>query len=198
MGLDQRLYWIGKPSLDQVRRLHHRKISDFTYSLGMEYVSEEDYHQEMYKYIRKYMIAEEVYIKEIDWKQIEIDCGVSEDEEICKIGRNSISYRKAMNVEEVRTFHIDIMDEKYTKYVLRTQYFYLSDEIYRWRNKHEMQELFNKKYPEIWNENKNKYETLNCGYYPIKGVLGKMKKIDLQFANSHEDGVSHVFYNSDW
>lgn len=198
MWLNQRLYWIGKPSRDQVRRLHHRKISELPYPRGMEYVSEEEYRQERYKYIRKNMVAEEVYIKEIDWKQIEVDCGVEEDAKICGISRNSISYGQAMNVGEVKTFHIDILDEKYTKHVLRTQYFYLIDEIYRWRNNYEMQELFNKNYPEIWDEYESKYETVNCGYYPIKGLLGKMRRIDLQFANLYREGVSHVFYQSDW
>ena len=54
MGLDQTLYWIGDPSESQVRRLRHRNLSNTNCSTGLSYISEEDYHDERYKYIRSF------------------------------------------------------------------------------------------------------------------------------------------------
>ena len=65
MGLDQTLNWIGEPSRSQITRLKHKDLSELNYTNGMSYISEEDYHDGRYQYIRKYMIPEEVYLKEI-------------------------------------------------------------------------------------------------------------------------------------
>ena len=61
MGLNQSLYWIAEPSKSQVKRLRHKNLSEWDYTIGMAYVSEADFRDERYKYIRKVMIPEEVY-----------------------------------------------------------------------------------------------------------------------------------------
>ena len=42
MGLDQTLNWIGEPSKSQIERLKHKDLSEFNYTTGMSYISEEN------------------------------------------------------------------------------------------------------------------------------------------------------------
>ena len=51
MGLDQTLNWIGEPSKSQIERLKHKNLSEFNYTTGMSYISEEKYHDGQYQYI---------------------------------------------------------------------------------------------------------------------------------------------------
>ena len=198
MGLDQTLYWIGDPTESQVGRLRHRNLSNTNCSTGLSYISEEDYHDERYKYIRSYMIPEEVYVTKCDWKLMKADCGMPEDARICSLGPTHIKFGEAVNVGEVIEFRIDTLDERYWRPVLCKQYFYLCDEVYRWRNNYEIQELFDATFPDEWCEYKKKYEMLNCGYYPIADILDKMKSIDPQFANCYNEESDNIFYESNW
>ena len=47
----------------------------------MSYISEEKYHDGQYQYIRKYMIPEEVYLKNLDWTLLKSDCGINRSAE---------------------------------------------------------------------------------------------------------------------
>lgn len=198
MGLDQSLYWIGEPSKSQVKRFRHKNLSEANYAVGMQYLSENDYYDERYKYIRRYMISEEVYLNELDWNLLKADCGMPEDAPVCSIGPSCVKFGKAVNVGEVKEFHIDMYDARYWKPVLQKQYFYLSDEIYQWRNNYEIQNLFNLSFPDIWCDYKNEYQTINSGYYPVIDVLDRMKQIDSNFAREYEEGTDNVFYKSNW
>ena len=198
MGLDQTLYWIGEPSKSQVRRLRHKNLSDSNYGTGLSYISEDDYHDERYKYIRSYMIPEEVYLRECDWKLIKSDCGMPEDAQMCSIGPTHITFGQAVNLGDVKEFRINTLDERYWRPVLRKKYFYLCDEVYRWKNNYEIQALFDAAFPEEWCEYAKKYEVLNCGYYPIVNLLDKIQTLDLQFASSYNEGSDNIFYESNW
>lgn len=198
MGLDQTLNWIGKVSICQIKRLKHKNLSEYNYTNGMNYISEADYHDERYKSIRKYMIPQEVYLKEIDWKLLKSDCGMPESAHICGFGPRSIKFGKAVNVGEVKEFYINGYDERYWKPVLSTQYFYLYDEVYAWRNNYDIQELFDTAFSEELCEYKKKYRILNCGYYPITELLDSMKKIDADFAMKYREGIDNVFYKGFW
>jgi len=198
MGLDQSLSWIGEPSKSQVKRLRHRNLSEWNYTIGMAYVSEEDFSHERYKYIRKYMIPEEVYINTIDWNLLKRDCGMPEDAHICGLGLGVIKFGEAVNVGEVKEFHVNAYDIRYRKSVLCTQYFYLCDEIYCWRNNYKIQELFDMSFSDVWNEHKKKYEVINSGYYPIVELLDKMRLVDSDFAQKNKEGTENIFYESNW
>ena len=117
MGLDQTLNWIGEPSKSQIERLKHKNLSEFNYTTGMSYISEEKYHDGQYQYIRKYMIPEEV---------------------------------------------------------------------------------FDTAFPDKWCEYKKKYRSLNCGYYPIVGLLSNMQKADSDFAKKYHEGINNIFYKGYW
>ena len=198
MGLDQTLNWIGEPSKSQITRLKHKDLSENNYTIGMSYISEEDYHDGRYKYIRKYMISEEVYLKEIDWMLLKSDCGMPNSAHICGLGPNSIKFGEAINVGDVKEFHINVYDERYWKPVLSTQYFYLCDEVYDWRNNYDIQELFDTAFPEEWCGYKKKCRAINCGYYPIVGLLGNMQKVDSDFAKKYREGTDNIFYKGFW
>ena len=55
MGLDQSLSWIAEPSKSQVKRLRHKNLSEWNYTIGMAYISETDFRDERYKYIRDFI-----------------------------------------------------------------------------------------------------------------------------------------------
>lgn len=198
MGLDQTLNWIGEPSKSQIERLKHKNLSEFNYTTGMNYISEEKYHDEQYQYIRKYMIPEEVYLKDLDWMLLKSDCGMPADAHICALGPNSIKFGEAVNVGDVKEIHINVYDERYWKPVLSTQYFFLCDEVYEWRNNYGIQELFDMAFPNEWCEYKKKYRSLNCGYYPIVGLLSNMQKADPDFAQKYHEGIDNIFYKAYW
>lgn len=198
MGLDQTLNWIGEPSKSQIERLKHKNLSEFNYITGMNYISEEKYHDEQYQYIRKYMIPEEVYLKDLDWMLLKSDCGMPADAHICALGPNSIKFGEAVNVGDVKEIHINVYDERYWKPVLSTQYFFLCDEVYEWRNNYGIQELFDMAFPNEWCEYKKKYRSLNCGYYPIVGLLSNMQKADPDFAQKYHEGIDNIFYKAYW
>ena len=164
----------------------------------MSYISEEKYHDGQYQYIRKYMIPEEVYLKDLDWMLLKSDCGMPADAHICGLGPNSIKFGEAVNVGDVKEIHINVYDEKYWKPVLSTQYFFLCDEVYEWRNNYSIQELFDTAFPDEWCEYKKKYRSLNCGYYPIVGLLSKMQKADPDFAKKYHEGIDNIFYKGYW
>lgn len=88
-------------------------MPEYNYTIGMCYISEADYHSERYKYIRNYMISEEVYLKELDWKLLKSDCGMPEDAHICAFGPRSIKFGEAVYVGEVKEFYINGYDERY-------------------------------------------------------------------------------------
>lgn len=92
MGLDQSLNWIGEPSKSQVKRLRHKNLSEWNFSIGMVYISETDFRDERYKYIRDFMIPEEVYLNTTDWRLLKSDCGMPEDAHICGMGPNCIKF----------------------------------------------------------------------------------------------------------
>ena len=198
MGLDQTLNWIGEPSKSQIERLKHKNLSEFNYTTGMSYISEEKYHDGQYQYIRKYMIPEEVYLKDLDWMLLKSDCGMPADAHICGLGPNSIKFGEAVNVGDVKEIHINVYDERYWKPVLSTQYFFLCDEVYEWRNNYGIQELFDMAFPNEWCEYKKKYRSLNCGYYPIVGLLSDMQKADPDFAKKYNEGIDNIFYKGYW
>ena len=198
MGLDQTLNWIGEPSKSQIERLKHKNLSEFNYTTGMNYISEEKYHDEQYQYIRKYMIPEEVYLKDLDWMLLKSDCGMPADAHICALGPNSIKFGEAVNVGDVKEIHINVYDERYWKPVLSTQYFFLCDEVYEWRNNYGIQELFDMAFPNEWCEYKKKYRSLNCGYYPIVGLFSNMQKADPDFAQKYHEGIDNIFYKAYW
>lgn len=198
MGLDQKLYWIGRPSKDQVRRLRHKNLSEFDYTIGMQYISQSDYEDRRFDYIRDYMISEEVYVNNFDWELMKSDCGMPEDAHICGIGPTSVAFGQAMNVGEVKKFYIDMYDKRYRKSMLITQYFYLEDELFYWRKNYEIQELFNTNYPDEWDAHKQKYQIINCRYYPIKNLLDSMLLIDSEFEKQYHEGTDNVFYQSNW
>lgn len=198
MGLDQTLNWIGEPSRSQITRLKHKNLSELNYTNGMSYISEEDYHDGRYQYIRKYMIPEEVYLKEIDWMLLKSDCGMSADAHICGLGPNSIKFGETATAGDVKEIHINVYDERYWKLVLSTQYFFLCDEVYEWRNNYAIQELFDTAFPDEWCEYKKKYRSLNCGYYPIVGLLSNMQKADSDFAKKYHEGINNIFYKGYW
>ena len=164
----------------------------------MSYISEEKYHDEQYQYIRKYMIPEEVYLKDLDWMLLKSDCGMPADAHICALGPNSIKFGEAVNVGDVKEIHINVYDERYWKPVLSTQYFFLCDEVYEWRNNYGIQELFDMAFPNEWCEYKKKYRSLNCGYYPIVGLLSNMQKADPDFAQKYHEGIDNIFYKGYW
>ena len=198
MGLDQRLVWVGEPSKGQVGRLRHKHLSKQNYTFGLNYISENEYYSERYKHIRKYMIPEEVYLTELDWKLLKSDCGMPEDAQICGFGPNSIVFGQAVNAEGAKEIPINGYDERYWRPVLSTQYFYLCEEIYCWRNNYKIQEIFDTAFPEKWYEYEKKYRMLNSGYYPISGVIEKMLEEDLEFALAYQEGVDDIYYESNW
>lgn len=198
MGLDQTLEWYGKPSKDQVSRLHHKCISDFG-SNGLNYLDEESANEEKYRFIRKFMIPEEVYHKECDWKLIKKECGVPEDTPICGIGGHSVSFGRAMNTNDVKTFQINTYDKRFWKPVLHTDYFFCNEEAYRWRNNYDIQDIFNEAYPDAWYEYKQKYGMHNCGVYKLtKTLLNKMCKVDPVFAAKYDGEINNIFYSANW
>ena len=67
-----------------------------------------------------------------------------------------------------------------------------------WRNNYDIQELFDSTFPEEWCEHKKKYRALNCGYYPIVGLLGNMQKIDSDFAKRYRHETDNIFYKGYW
>ena len=198
MGLDQSLNWIAKPSGSQVKRLRHKNLSEWNYTIGMAYISETDFRDERYKYIRDFMIPEEVYLNTIDWDLLKSDCGMPEDAHICGLGPNCIKFGEAVNVGEVQEFHINAYDIRYRKSIISTQYFYLCDEVYYWRNNYAIQELFNTSFSDVWCEYKKKYEVINGGYYPIVDLLDKMQSVDSDFAMKYNEGTENIFYESNW
>ena len=198
MGLDQTLYWIGELSKAQVIRLRHKYLAEHNYTNGMRYISEEDYHEEQYKHIRKYMTPEDVYLKELDWKLLKSDCGMPEEANICSFGPSSVKFGKAVNVGDVKEFRINGYDERYWRPVLRKQYFYLCDEVYCWRNNFRIQEIFDSAFPEVWSEHKKKYTSINCGYYPITELFEKMKRVDIDFRKKYTEGTDNILYHGYW
>ena len=84
------------------------------------------------------------------------DCGMPADAHICGLGPNSIKFGEAVNVGDVKEIHINVYDERYWKPVLSTQYFFLCDEVYEWRNNYGIQELFNTAFPDEWCEYKKR------------------------------------------
>ncbi|MBO5209584.1 MAG: hypothetical protein J6B68_09615 [Lachnospiraceae bacterium] len=164
----------------------------------MAYISEIDVRNNRFKYIRDFMIPEEVYLNTIDWSLVKSDCGMPEDAPICGLGRNYIKFGEAVNVGEVKEFHINVYDIRYRKSVLSTQFFYLCDEVYYWRNNYAIQELFYTSFSDVWCEHKKKYEVINSGYYPIVGLLDKMRLIDSDFAGKYREGTENIFYESNW
>lgn len=81
---------------------------------------------------------------------------------------------------------------------MSTQYFYLCDEVYYWKNNYEIQELFNTSFSDVWCKYKKKYEVINSGYYPIVDLLDKMQSIDSDFAGKYKEGTENIFYESNW
>ena len=73
------------------------------------------YNEECYKHIRGYMIPEEVYTNEIDWRLITSDCGVPEDAHICGIGQYYVKFGRAVNTDDVKEFYVDVFDKRYCK-----------------------------------------------------------------------------------
>ena len=59
-------------------------------------------------------------------------------------------------------------------------------------------DLFDTAFPEEWCEYKKKYRALNCGYYPIVGLLGNMQKVDSDFAGKYREGTDNIFYKGYW
>ena len=49
-----------------------------------------------------------------------------------------------------------------------------------------------------WCEYKKKYRSLNCGYYPVVGLLGNMQKADSDFAKKYREGIDNIFYKGYW
>ena len=98
----------------------------------------------------------------------------------------------------IQEFHINAYDIRYRKSVLSTQYFYLCDEVYYWRNNYEIQEFFNTSFSDVWCEYKKKYEVINSGYYPIVDLLDKMQSVDSDFAMKYNEGTENIFYESNW
>ena len=144
------------------------------------------------------MIPEEVYLKEIDWMLLKSDCGMSADAHICGLGPNSIKFGENANAGDVKEIHINVYDERYWKPVLSTQYFFLCDAVYEWRNNYAIQELFDTVFSDEWCEYKKKYRSLNCGYYPIVGLLSNMQKVDSDFAKKYHEGMDNIFYKGYW
>ena len=198
MGLDQTLNWICKPPKAYVSRLRKKDLRERMVLYGSEYMSEEDYSLPAYKYIRKYMIPEEVYISEMNWELLKYDCGVPYDVQICGLGPGYVLIGKAANDVDVKKFDINPYDKRYEKIVLRRQYFFYSIEVYRWRKNYKIQNLFNKSYPDEWDDYENAYEVVYGGYYPIRGLLKKMKTVDPDFAEKYHEGTEDVFFESNW
>lgn len=202
MGLDQTLRWIGRPSKDMVKRLHHMNLSELNYPIGMNYIDMSDeYCQKIYKEIEKYMISEEVYQNNIDWDLICDDCGMPHGSHMCSIGYNGVTFGKAMNLDEEnhKHFDINIYDDRYKKAVKSVLHFFLEDELYRWRNNYDIQDIFNKSHPDEWCEYKQKYEMYNSGIYKLKkSELNKIIKIDNVFASGWNNGTDHIFYSANW
>ena len=74
----------------------------------------------------------------------------------------------------------------------------ICDEVYEWRNNYAIQELFDTAFPDEWCEYKKKYRSLNCGYYPIVGLLSNMQKVDSDFAKKYHEGIDNIFYKGYW
>ena len=144
------------------------------------------------------MIPEEVYLKDLDWMLLKSDCGMPADAHICGLGPNSIKFGETATAGDVKEIHINVYDERYWKPVLSTQYFFLCDEVYEWRNNYAIQELFDTAFPDEWCEYKKKYRSLNCGYYPIVGLLSNMQKADSDFAKKYHEGINNIFYKGYW
>ena len=53
-------------------------------------------------------------------------------------------------------------------------------------------------FPNEWCEYKKKYRSLNCGYYPIVGLLSNMQKADSDFAKKYHEGIDNIFYKGYW
>lgn len=53
-------------------------------------------------------------------------------------------------------------------------------------------------FPNEWCEYKKKYRSLNCGYYPIVGLLSNMQKADPDFAQKYHEGIDNIFYKGYW
>lgn len=118
MGLDQTLNWICKPPKAYVSRLRKKDLRERMVLYGIEYMSEEDYSLPAYKYIRKYMIPEEVYISEMNWELLKYDCGVPYDVQICGLGPGYVLIGKAANDVDVKKFDINPYDKRYEKLFL--------------------------------------------------------------------------------
>lgn len=184
MGLDQRLVWIGRPSLDAVKRCHHKNLYSTNYY--MNYLDEDDINNDIYKNIKDYTVPEEVYLTETNWDLIAKECGESNDARVCMMSSNKIGYGNAVNSNDYREYNIDMYSDKYKIEVLHKLYLFCSDDVYTWRKNYDIHNLFENKYGTI----------LNCGYYPIdEDILKKIKDID---CGCDCNETENIFYNADW
>ena len=62
----------------------------------------------------------------------------------------------------------------------------------------ERPQIFDTAFPDEWCEYKKKYRSLNCGYYPIVGLLSNMQKADSDFAKKYREGIDNIFYKGYW
>lgn len=198
MGLDQTLNWYGRPSKDQIKRLFHRNISKLG-SYGLISVDEEGFNERHFENIKKYAIPQEVYVEHTNWDYIEEEFDVPDNYILTGLSRYNIRYADPDDRSKEVICRLDPMSKKYQFDALETRYFYLEDEVYRWRNNYDIQDLFNKTFPDVYDEHESKYEMVYGGNYKLtKKLLSKMKKIDSVFAERYGNEIDNIYYSANW
>ena len=197
MGLDARLNWIGRVSEDQARRLWGKYCSECKYY----YVSEEDLetYYKKYKNIKKFMTPVRMITTYIDWDMIKEVLGESKDARIVMIGPRSIGFGRASNAEDYREYSINLYDKKYQKEKEELYYIWDSDSLYEWHGCYDLKKLFDKLYPESYDEYDEEWEQVYDCYYPIDdNILKQMYEIDETFKHSYSGDTWNVFWSADW
>lgn len=197
MSLDARLQWIGKISKDQARRI----TGKYSHECGYNYISEEDYREnyKRYKNISKFMTLIPMITEYTDWDMIKDELGEPKDAQIAMIGPHSVGFGRAVNTEDYREYHLNILDEKYKKEKEELYRVWDSEELYNWHGCYDLKKLFDKLHPESYDEYDKEWEQIYDCYYPIDdNILKQMYEIDETFKHSYSGDTWNVFWSADW
>lgn len=207
MGLDQRLTWMGKISEDEKVLLQGREAyprnnerqNGYEISLGdfgIAEIDKNDFDIKQHKYIESLLTPVKMLVWETDWNRIKKECNVSKSATLWGLGPYYVKFGETM--ETCKEYKINLYAGKYDILVERILYLYRSIDLYEWRNNYDIQELFNSKYPDVYDEYDKKYEIVYNGFYPIEELFEEMKRIDSKFAERYCGIIQNVFYSADW
>lgn len=192
MGLDSDIYFLGKLSSDQVKRIRLSNINAI--DLGGVTYFEEDELIRLPDEAKKSLSKIEVYREETDWDMIEEELGVKGQTLYGIYSNHHLSF--GPDYEHQKDYRCDIYDPKYRKLFKREFYFCNCICVYEFSRNKEQDDFFKfmcKKHPDKDNKLINSY------FYKFgKREYNELCKISEDFRMKFNEKIVKLYYTAGW